>query len=234
MHDMLWQTLGSPGTQAVFCLSTTTMVGITWALQSCLWVPHRNGAGCMWCCCFSRGFAEAEPAGPSYFVLPRKQPVLLGEPEQAQISLFSISYTWYIPSLLTPGKATARTSPQGRKHSFQSSLGFPRGCQRCALSRCTPSCWAGQYQTGHLQGKEKNFAQLEAAKWCEKKGGKGRKLCSTSLCSPRLSVKCTCASCQQSLISPPVSKNKLVSCQQWYEGRQIYRSESGTSVSQLL
>ena len=96
-------------------------------------------------------------------MLPRKQPVLLRDLERAQISLFSISYTWYIPSLLTPGKATAQTSPQGRKRSFQSSLGFPRGCQCCAPSRCTPSCWAGQYRTGHLRGKEKHLAQLEQA-----------------------------------------------------------------------
>lgn len=55
MHYMLWQTLGSPGngTEAVFYLSTTSMVGITWALQSSSGVPHRNGAGCMWSSCFS-------------------------------------------------------------------------------------------------------------------------------------------------------------------------------------
>lgn len=177
------------------------------------------------------GFAEAGPAGPSYFVLPRKQPLLLEELEKSQISLFSISYTWYIPSLLTPGKATARTSPQGRKRSFQSSLEFPTGCQRCALSRCTPSCWASQYQTGHLRGKEKNFAQLEAAKWCEHRENSPSHI--WWLLRPR--VKCTRASCQQTLIPPPASKTKLVSCSNGMkEARSPYRSASGTTVSQLL
>lgn len=101
------------------------------------------------------GIAEARPTSLSSFVLSRKQSGLLRELEHAQIS--SVFHTPNI-YLASSQQATAQTSPPGRMHSFQSSLGFPIGCQHCALTQCTLSCWAGQYQTGHLEGKEKHFA----------------------------------------------------------------------------
>lgn len=126
---------------------------------------------------------------------------------------------------------TERISPPGRTRSFQSSLEFPRGCQRCALSRCTPSCWAGQYRIGHLQGREKHFAQLEAAKQCKSR----TKLTSMQLCSQGH---------QPNVHVPPISKP-------WYchqpakpgwdpastgamEARLPYRSATGTTASGVL
>lgn len=100
------------------------------------------------------GIAKARPTSLSSFVLPRKQCGLLRKLEQAQIS--SVFHTPDI-YLASSQQATAQTSPPGRMRSFQSSLEFPIGCQHCALTQCTPSCWAGQYQTGHLEGKQKHF-----------------------------------------------------------------------------
>lgn len=73
------------------------------------------------------GFAEAGPAGLFKFELSRKKPVLLGELEKAQMSLFHTGYSWYIPSSSQQARLLCRLLP--KVGSILSSLleGFQQG-----------------------------------------------------------------------------------------------------------
>lgn len=73
------------------------------------------------------GFAEAGPAGLFKFELSRKKPVLLGELEKAQMSLFHTGYSWYIPSSSQQARLLCRLLPE--VGSILSSLleGFQQG-----------------------------------------------------------------------------------------------------------
>lgn len=104
-------------------------------------------------------------------------PVLLGELEKAQMSLFHTGYSLYIPSSSQEERLLSRLLPE--VGGILSSLleGFQQGVH--GVLRVNAHLLVGQVNIKVDTYEEKNFAQLEAAKWCQY-----RERTFTHLCSP--------------------------------------------------